>query len=68
LTTAKYEPARVGGATQTLRRADTTPEERRRTMTALLTIQWRRIAYAMFTLASMAVLLYTIGAPMTEGS
>ncbi len=27
-----------------------------------------RAAYAMLTLASLALLLYTIGAPMTEGS
>jgi hypothetical protein len=33
-----------------------------------LAITWRRAAYAMFTLASLALLLYTIGAPFTEGS
>jgi hypothetical protein len=33
-----------------------------------LSINWRRVALAMFTLASLAVLLYTVGAPMTEGS
>ena len=29
---------------------------------------WRRAAYALFALASLALLLYTVGAPMTEGS
>lgn len=29
---------------------------------------WRQAAYAMLTLASLALLLYTVGAPMTEGS
>jgi hypothetical protein len=33
-----------------------------------LSINWRRVALAMFTLASLAMLLYTVGAPMTEGS
>jgi hypothetical protein len=33
-----------------------------------LAIAWRRVAYAMLTLASLAMLLYTIGAPLTEGS
>lgn len=33
-----------------------------------LAIIWRRAGYAMITLASLALLLYTIGAPMTEGS
>lgn len=33
-----------------------------------LALNWRRIAFAMFTLASLALLLYTVGAPMTEGS
>jgi hypothetical protein len=31
-------------------------------------ITWRRATYALLTLASLATLLYTIGAPMTEGS
>jgi hypothetical protein len=33
-----------------------------------LAIIRRRAAYAIATLASLALLLYTIGAPMTEGS
>lgn len=33
-----------------------------------LALNWRRIAFAMFMLASLALLLYTVGAPMTEGS
>lgn len=33
-----------------------------------LAIIWRRAAYALLTLASLALLLYTIGAPVTEGS
>ncbi len=33
-----------------------------------LSINWRQAAYAILTLASLALLLYTIGAPMTEGS
>jgi hypothetical protein len=37
-------------------------------MTTTLIIRWQSIAYAMVTLASMGVLLYAIGAPMTEGS
>ena len=28
----------------------------------------RRVTFALFTLASIALLLYTIGAPYTEGS
>lgn len=33
-----------------------------------LAIIRHRAAYAVLTLASLALLLYTIGAPMTEGS
>lgn len=33
-----------------------------------LAVNWNRAAYALLTLASLALLLYTIGAPMTEGS
>jgi hypothetical protein len=33
-----------------------------------LSINYRRLALAIFTLASLALLLYTVGAPMTEGS
>ncbi len=33
-----------------------------------LTIVRHRAVYALLTLASLALLLYTIGAPMTEGS
>ena len=33
-----------------------------------LSIIRSRTAYAILTLASLALLLYTIGAPMTEGS
>jgi hypothetical protein len=33
-----------------------------------LAIISRRAVYVMLTLASLALLLYTIGAPMTEGS
>jgi hypothetical protein len=33
-----------------------------------LAVTWRRTAYAVLTLASLALLLYTVGAPMTEGS
>jgi hypothetical protein len=33
-----------------------------------LAITWRRAVYVMLTLASLALLLYTIGAPYTEGS
>ncbi len=32
-----------------------------------LSITWRQVAYAMFTLASLALLLYTIGAPHEHG-
>jgi hypothetical protein len=35
-------------------------------MTQALT--WRRLALALMTLTTLALLLYTIGAPMTEGS
>ena len=33
-----------------------------------LAIAWRRAAYALLALTSLALLLYTVGAPMTEGS
>ena len=33
-----------------------------------LTLSWQRITVAIFTLAALATLLYTIGAPLTEGS
>jgi hypothetical protein len=33
-----------------------------------LVVTWRRAAYAVLTLASLALLLYTVGAPLTEGS
>ena len=33
-----------------------------------LAVNWNRAAYTLLTLASLALLLYTIGAPMTEGS
>jgi hypothetical protein len=33
-----------------------------------LAIIRHQVVYAMLTLASLALLLYTIGAPMTEGS
>jgi hypothetical protein len=32
-----------------------------------LSITWRRAAFALFTLASLATLLYTIGAPFEHG-
>lgn len=32
------------------------------------TINWRRILFAVYLLASIATLLYTIGAPSTEGN
>ncbi len=32
-----------------------------------LSITWRQVAYAMFPLASLALLLYTIGAPHEHG-
>jgi len=34
----------------------------------VLSLNWRRLVFAAFTLASLALLLYTIGAPVTEGS
>lgn len=33
-----------------------------------MTLTWRNIILAIFTLAALATLLATIGAPMTEGS
>lgn len=32
------------------------------------TLSRRRVVLAMFALAALATLLYTVGAPMTEGS
>ena len=32
------------------------------------TLSWQRLTLTLFTLAALATLLYTIGAPMTEGS
>jgi hypothetical protein len=32
-----------------------------------LSINWRRVVLAVFTLASLATLLYTIGAPYEHG-
>lgn len=31
-------------------------------------ITWRRALLALYVLAAIALLLYTVGAPMTEGS
>ena len=33
-----------------------------------LSIGWQKLVLVAFTLASLALLLYTIGAPVTEGS